>query len=366
MCTESTCTSCPNRVSVPLGTYASSSDGYVFTPLASTCSGIVWTSQWLGKGTISQCAANTYSGSGATSCTACPTGQTSPAGSGSASACTTSSAATCQSGSYNPSGGSATSACQLCPANTYTSAPNSATSCTACPPGQTSPLGGTSASACTTPATATCSSATCAYPSACVNAVCTAPVADSCGTSSSFATLASTMAPVAAGSSALVCPSETLSGTGASATIVTTSVPNPGGVCVTFSAVCTTAFSSGLCYGLCSTAGVIFIGCKPGTAVGTRITWYGRATASELPSYRSQIASSPGPGYPLTVHICSTTPCSDCYSSLGAPTDAAAAAGLGTGALAGIVIGALLLLIVILILVRGRRSAACDALYFFA
>jgi hypothetical protein len=53
VCTESTCTTCPNTVSIALGTYASSSNGYVFTPLASTCSGVVWTSAWLGKGTIS-------------------------------------------------------------------------------------------------------------------------------------------------------------------------------------------------------------------------------------------------------------------------------------------------------------------------
>jgi hypothetical protein len=190
--------------------------------------------------------------------------------------------------------------------------------------------------------------------------VCTAPVADSCSTSDSYATLASTLAPVAAGSSSLVCPTQTFSGTGASATVIDSSFPNPGGVCITSSAVCTAPFTTGNCYGVCGTGSGsgLYIGCKPGTAVGTRITWLAYGTAADLPTLRSQLASLPGPGNPVTVHICSTAPCSDCYKPLGAPADAAAAAGLGTGALAGIIVGALVLLAVALILVRARAAGA--------
>ena len=103
----------------------------VTTGAFTSCSG----GQYLYTGWCFQCAANSFSAEGATTCTTCADGTTSAAGSLSCTACSA--------GSYRSS---SMAACVQCAAGTYSA--TSATSCIQCPSGQISPSGSTQISAC--------------------------------------------------------------------------------------------------------------------------------------------------------------------------------------------------------------------------
>ena len=124
----SSCTSCPSGKVSSAGSTAQSDCYYA------PCSA----GNYMTINGCRQCAANTYSGAGASFCTRCPSGKVSAAGSTAQSGCYY---APCSAGNYMASNG-----CRQCAANTYSGA--GASSCTSCPSGKMSAAGSTAQSDC--------------------------------------------------------------------------------------------------------------------------------------------------------------------------------------------------------------------------